>query len=222
MSDSQRLSIDNAARRKDFLLQMYNQMFANINRHILVVWQGVAVLVGAVALFALVEKQILGFDLACSFFVLLVGWFAAHVLDASAWFNRNLAIMTNIERDFLGDEDLRLVHYYFGKHRPQNRMISHFGIQIVFALVLAVLVLGTHFVNRVLPGFTLPLSHFDWKRVLPYMVLLLTVLYLLTFWRKTKQDYAELLENSPGRSVDTNSIRYESGHGHGKKWWQFL
>src|SRR5258708_36293673 len=106
MTESQHPSIDSAARRKDFLVQMYNQMFANINRHILVVWQGIAVLVGAVALFALVEKEILSFDLACSFFILLIGWFVAHVLNASAWFNRNLVIMTNIERDFLSDGDL--------------------------------------------------------------------------------------------------------------------
>jgi hypothetical protein len=222
MTESQHPPTDGAARRKDFLLQMYNQMFANINRHILVVWQGVAVLVGAVALFALVEKEILSFDLACSFFVLLIGWFVAHVIDASAWFNRNLAIMTNIEREFLSDGDLRLIHYYFGKHRPQNRMISQFGIQIAFSLSLAILVLGTHLVIRILPGFTLTFSHFDWKRGLPYIVLLVTTRYLFTFWRKTKRDYAELLENSPGRSVDISAVRYASGHGHGKKWWQFL
>src|SRR5256885_14257481 len=103
--------------RKLFLIEMYRQLFANINRHILVVWHGIAVLAGAVALFALVEKAVLSLDLACSVFVLLLGWFVAHVLDASNWFNRNLAIMTNVEREFLGDEDLRLIHYYFGKPR---------------------------------------------------------------------------------------------------------
>src|SRR6266849_1450247 len=190
---------EQAQQRKSFLVEMYKQMFANINRHILVVWQGIAVLAGAVALFALVEKKILSFDLACSLFVLLIGWFIAHVLDASAWFNRNLAIMTNIEREFLCNKDLRLIHYYFGKHRPNNRMISHFGIQAAFALALAILVLGTHFMYRIVPGFKLPFTTFDWERALPYIVLLATCLYLFAFWRKTYRAYVELLENSPGR-----------------------
>lgn len=208
--------------RKAFLIEMYKQLFANINRHILVVWQGVAVLAGAVALFALVEKAFLSFDLACSFFVLLLGWFVAHVLDASTWFNRNLAIMTNVERDFLRDEDLTLIHYYFGRPRPHNRMISHFSIQVAFALALALLVLGTHFAYRVIPGFALPLAKFDLMRALPYGVSLVTCLYLLAFWRKTKLNYSELLKNSPGRAVDISSVVYDSGHGQGKKWWQLI
>lgn len=222
MEDTTGLPAMAAPARRDFLVAMYNQMFANINRHILVVWQGIAILAGAVALFALVEKEVLGFDLACSFFVLLLGWFTAHVLDASAWFNRNLTIMTNIEREFLADADLRLIHYYFGKHRPENRMISHFSIQIAFALVLAGLVIGTHFATRIASGFSLPLSFFDWKRAMPYAVLIPTFLYLVAFWRKTKRDYLELIDNSPGRAVDTSGVHYGSGHGHRKKWWQLV
>lgn len=43
--------------REDLLLKMYDQMFNDINRHIMVVWQSVGVLVGAFAVFALVEKM---------------------------------------------------------------------------------------------------------------------------------------------------------------------
>lgn len=222
MSATEQPSGDQIQQRKSFLLEMYKQLFANINRHILVVWQGIAVLVGAVALFALVEKAILSLDLATSFFVLLLGWFVAHVLDASAWFNRNLAIMTNVEREFLFDDDLRLIHYYFGKPRPNNRLISQFNIQLAFALGVALLVLGTHFVYRIVPGFTLPLSNLQWTRALPYTVLVVTCLYLLTFWRKSNRDYSELVQNSPGREVDTASVVYASGHGYGKKWWQLI
>ena len=45
--------------RKEFLLKMYDQMFNDINTHILVVWQSVGVVVGAFAVFALVEKNII-------------------------------------------------------------------------------------------------------------------------------------------------------------------
>ena len=42
--------------RKEFLLKMYDQMFNDINTHILVVWQSVGVVVGAFAVFALARK----------------------------------------------------------------------------------------------------------------------------------------------------------------------
>jgi hypothetical protein len=222
MKETEQSRKDHVDSRRAFLIEMYKQMFANINRHILVVWQGIAVLAGTVALFALVEKAVLFLDLACGVFVLLLGWFVAHVLDASNWFNRNLAIMTNIEREFLGDEDLRLIHYYFGKPRPNNQLISHFNIQLAFALVLAVLVLATHFIYRVVPGFALPFVNFDWPRTIPYVVLLAICLYLIAFWRKSNQNYLQLLQNSPGRSVETTSVTYGSGHGHGKKWWHLI
>jgi hypothetical protein len=51
--------------RKEFLLKMYDQMFNDINTHTLVVWQSVGVVVGAFAVCALVEKNIIPMDYAC-------------------------------------------------------------------------------------------------------------------------------------------------------------
>ena len=45
-----------ADRRDQFLPIMYGKMWDNINRHLTVVWQSSAVLAGATAVFALVEK----------------------------------------------------------------------------------------------------------------------------------------------------------------------
>jgi hypothetical protein len=44
--------------RKKLLLKMYDQMFNDINSHGIVVWQSIGVVVGAFAIFALVEKNI--------------------------------------------------------------------------------------------------------------------------------------------------------------------
>src|SRR5436190_7893343 len=57
--------------RREFLLEMYRQMFADINRHMTVVWQAVSVVVGAFAILALVEKNIIPIDLAVSLIVIL-------------------------------------------------------------------------------------------------------------------------------------------------------
>src|ERR1700733_12699076 len=91
--------------RSDFLIAMYNQMMNDINRHIIVVWQAVGVLFGAFAVLALVEKQIITMDVAASLIIILCIWVIAHVYDSSYWYNRNLVIIANIERQFLRHED---------------------------------------------------------------------------------------------------------------------
>jgi hypothetical protein len=117
------------ADRRDFLLKMYDQMFNDINTHILVVWQSVAVVVGAFAVFALVEKAVISADVAAALILLLCGWLIAHLYDASYWYNRNLVIIANIERQFLSSADLKGIHYDFGKHRAKSAMLTHLRIQ---------------------------------------------------------------------------------------------
>jgi hypothetical protein len=101
--------------RQEFLLKMYDQLFNDINRHILVVWQSVGVLLSAFAVFALAEKGILPVDYGVTLMMLLVGWLFAHLADASYWYNRNNAMIANIEKQFLLPSDLRDIHYYFAK-----------------------------------------------------------------------------------------------------------
>src|SRR5438876_1465761 len=115
--------------RKEFLGRMYDQMFNDINTHILVVWQSAGVLVAAFAVLALVEKAIVSMDVATALLALIAAWLLSHLEDASYWYNRNLVIIANIERQFLRPSDIREVHYYFGKHRAVGKMIDHLRIQ---------------------------------------------------------------------------------------------
>ena len=55
---------------------------------------------------------------------------AANLIDSSYWYNRNLVIIANIERQFLELKDLKEIHYYFGAHRPKNKMITHLKVQM--------------------------------------------------------------------------------------------
>src|SRR5688572_26301844 len=107
--------------RNEFLVAMYNQMFNDINTHVLVVWQSAGVLVTAFAILTLVEKDVVSLDVATALVVLIAGWLLAHLHDAAYWYNRNLAIIANIERQFLGQGDLRDIHYYWGSHRAGNK-----------------------------------------------------------------------------------------------------
>jgi hypothetical protein len=198
--------------RNDFLLRMYDQMFNDINTHILVVWQSVGVLIASFAILALTEKQVITLDVAAALIVLIAGWLVGHLYDAAYWYNRNLVIIANIERQFLAESDLREVHYYFGKHRKKGSMIMHLKIQYALALGIGFVVLLFHFFARVWQGIGAPWSTFDPLRSLPYAVL---VLAFFAIWRlKTNRDaaYAEFLRNSPGRNIDTRGITFGVGH----------
>lgn len=200
--------------RRDFLVQMYNQMFNDINQHIMVVWQSIGVLIGAFAVFALVEKSIISLDVAVSLIVLLAAWLVAHLLDASYWYNRNLVIIANIERQFLTKEDLKLIHYYFGAHRPKNRMITHLKIQVALGVALAILVIGYHASLRVWPGISSPLSAFEFSRSLPYLMLVLSLVYIRKVSKSRDEAYLEFVTNSPGAQVDASGVKFGPGHGH--------
>ena len=191
-----------------------NQMFNDINRHIMVVWQSIGVLIGAFAIFALVEKNIVSLDVAVTLIVLLTAWLAAHLLDASYWYNRNLVIIANIERQFLKNDDLRDIHYYFGAHRPKNRMITHLKIQVALGIGLGLIVLGYHASIRVIPGISSPLTAFEFSRALPYLVSVASLIYVALTSKGRDAAYEEFLRNSPGGNVDASNITYGPGHGH--------
>jgi len=200
------------ADRSDFLLKMYDQMFNDINTHILVVWQSVAVVVGAFAIFALVEKAVISPDVAASLIVFLCGWLLAHLYDASYWYNRNLVIIANIERQFLSATDLKKIHYYFGKHRSTSAMLTHLKIQYALGVAVGILFLLFHLYTRVLPGFGTAWSNFEFMRSLPYFALAASVIFLALLRKNRLSSYAEFLRNSPGVDVETTGIVYGVGH----------
>jgi hypothetical protein len=187
-------------------------MFNDIDRHILVVWQSIGVLIATLALFSLVEKKILPLDIAASLVVLVGIWLLAHLQDAAYWYNRNLAIIANVERQFLNQKDLRDIHYYFGKHRKVNKMLTHLKIQYFFGVSVVVLVGLYHFIDRVLPGIGAPWENFEPQRSLPYVFTIAGVILLVCLWAKRKKDYKEFLDNSPGIDIPTDGVSYGSGH----------
>jgi hypothetical protein len=104
----------------------------------------------------------------------------------SYWYNRNLVIIANIERQFLGPDDLKEIHYYFGKHRKKSAMITHLKIQ--YALGLG-------------PGIHAPAGNSELSRSLPYLAATPWAIFLW-FLRKNRIDsYQEFLDGSTGRSA---------------------
>ena len=202
-------------RRDEFLVEMYRQMMNDINRHIMVVWQSVSVLVGALAFFALVEKNIVSLDTAAAIVLMLCGWLYCHLVDASFWYNRNLVIIANIERQFLRQTDLREIHPYFGQHRG-SKAITHLRLQGYLAYGLGALVLLWHFGERVWPNLLIANAVFDPPRSLPYLVAIAAAVIGRKEVLKAREKYKTFLSNSPGIDVDSRDIDYSVGHGQRK------
>jgi hypothetical protein len=204
---------DTKTPREELLLKMYDQMFSDINRHILVVWQSVSVLVGAFAVLALAEKKVISIDLAIALVVLIAFWLLAHLIDAGYWYNRNLTIIANIERQFLKPTDIRDIHYYFGKHREHNTMLTHLRIQRALGVGILVLVGLFHLMTRILPGLSGDWERLDPQRTLPYVAFVAGLWYLKRLSKNRNESFAEFLKNSPGIAVDTTGVVYGVGHG---------
>jgi hypothetical protein len=187
-------------RRAEFLLEIYRQTSTHLGRHISGVWQCVGVVGAALIVFAQDKDTPLN-DYACAFVLLLCGWLAASTLDASNWFNRNLAIIANIERLFLTRDDLKFVHYFFETHRPAGQHAQHFSIQLCLSAAVGALVLCYHFVERVFPGLYLPWSNFQLSRALPYLFTPIVLGTLIWLGRHYKGKDDKLHTRSPGISL---------------------
>lgn len=177
-------------------------MFNNINRHILIGWQSIGILVGSLVSFTFVEKGILSLEMAVIFIQIFCFWYLLHVFDASAWYNRNQAIITNIEREFLFKEDLVRIHFLFGEHR-ESKMLRHFRIQLSLGFCISISILAYHFFTRVVPGFSLSLSNFKFINAAPYLLLWIFLIYLNAFQKSCKDKQDDFIKRSPGRDPIT-------------------
>jgi len=199
-------------RRDEFLLEIYRQASSHLNRHILVTWQSIGVVAAALAVFVFGGKQdappSAHIDFIVSAFVVLCAWAIAHLYDAGNWFERNLHIITNVERQFLTRKDASEIHFYFLSHR-QPKLIAHLRIQLAMVETLWAVVLLYHLYARVYPV----LRNFsvcpEWVVALPYLTSVAGWLYCRHVERDRRLDYEKLRSESPGRAV-ADQGEYES------------
>jgi len=158
---------ENEGPREKFLLAMYGQLWNNINRHVLLVWQPVTTLGATLALLSLVEKKIFGLDIATSLAVIVSTWLIVHTIDASTWFDRNQSMISYIEGVFLTSEDKEQLGAFVGKPRTSKRPILHFRIQSALGFAVMILMAAHHFVQRVLPDFKFGGAP-DYSKWIPY------------------------------------------------------
>jgi hypothetical protein len=202
------------AGRNDFLVAMYNQLMNDINRHIVIVWQSIATLAATIAALSLVKDNVLPLDFSVALIIVVVIWMQLNLLDASYWYNRNLAMIANIERIFLEKDDLKKIHYYFGSHRPENRMISHLKVQAYLGYgVAAIFLFLSYYVNyhpKIVQGQPFEIGLIN---AIPWLLALAGLWLIQRTSHDNRLKYKEFIENSPGIDLDTGDIKYGIGHG---------
>jgi hypothetical protein len=181
-----------AKARLDFLATMYKTMWDNINRHVTVMWQSVAVLASAFAASFFLKGGILegrgpAVDVIASLVVVACMWVIAHAYDAGLWCNRNLQIIGNIERELLDPADAVRIHPFVGGRR-KNELLGYFQIQVVLAVSLAGFAMVGHFHSRVRDQLS-PDNPIDPIKILPYAVLVAGAGWVWWVRRSTRRSF---------------------------------
>jgi hypothetical protein len=197
---------------------MYGQLMGDINRHIIVVWQMVGVLAASVAALVIAHKQGIPAAYALLLVVFVGAWAVEHLYDSNYWYNRNLIMITNIERVFLVESDLDHIHPYFAEHRGSNSFLAHLRIQrnYTVALVLGALMYFT--VRDVLPTLDVN-ADINWLHVLPYAAVAAFFWKIGSLSDTYEGKYLQYREISPGIKVG-RKIDFGSTHGGRRAWWQ--
>ena len=120
------------------------------------------------------------------------------VIEANYWYNRNLVIIANIEKQFLYIEDLKDIHHYFSNHRKDNQMLKMMVIQLLFFLAISILVLIFHFVQQVYSSFHLNIHDIDFIKSTPYFLTFVSCILLYKFYCNRIESYNSFIARSPG------------------------
>jgi membrane protein YdbS with pleckstrin-like domain len=200
-------------RRPDFLLAMYEQLMADINRHIVVVWQMVSVVGAAIVGLVVADKEGVPTAYATIVALVVIAWVLEHLHDSNYWYNRNLVMITNIERVFLTPDDVDRIHPYFTSHRPARSFLEHLAIQRVYALVVAALVFAYFFARAVYPTLDVN-APFSPSKVLAALVFIAVIARDQVLRGNYEKKYQQYLNISPGIAIDRE---VDFGATHGKR-----
>lgn len=189
--------------RKEFLLKMYEQTFNNINRHIMTSWQAITALISAFVFLSLTEKNIISLDWAAFLLLIVIVFLVAQLIDSSDWYNRNQAIIVNIERQFLIETDQKEIHDFFSKHRPGN-LIQDFQIKFYFAVALGYAIIVLHFSKRIIP--MIMGKKIECAALILYFSVLFIVPWMAMYYRRRVKKYLSDIANSPGKIMLKSTV----------------
>lgn len=203
-------------KREEFLLHLFDKVWDDIGSTIKVIWQSIVILLGAIATIIFTKANIVPITTAYSIIMIAIVWILAHVENAAYWFNRNLVIIANIERQFLNEDDSEQIHCYFLGHRPA-KMAPHFQLQYWFLIAIAVCLLFYYTTTKIFPFFkNFPQPSYCYYIFsvvyFPYLLAVAGGVLLYVFKNKNIEKYNEFKMFSPGKLIN-KKIDFKHGHG---------
>lgn len=106
--------------RNEFLLRLYDDLWRSIDRVESGIWQFVALYAVIAGLMISTVRESVPRSIAVVFSLIISFWGINVAINAGKWFNRNLAFVINIEKQFLFAEDLgRILPAAFHKRRTR-------------------------------------------------------------------------------------------------------
>lgn len=124
-----------------FLIHVYDQMFATINRIHNSIWNMVVIIGGGIGVLKIYSEC--GYNHTFAFAIIVyitaLSWILMRLYDFNYWCNRNLFIIKNIEDRFLGVDAKKI----YGNFRPQdvnkkNDIRFTIALQMVFVYVVLI------------------------------------------------------------------------------------
>ncbi len=195
-------------KRAEFLIKMYETYNAEIARHFGLAWQAVSVFLASIVAIVAAIKEIAGIPAYAiiSLYFFLVTWAIEVVIDAAFWYNRNLVVVANIERQFMKPSDARDIHWYFLEHRPFNKPITFMRSLLLFLVSIALAVLLFYFL---LPEINKQKEFFcTFSSYIPLLVALGLSLVIRNFAIGKNSEYSTFLANAPG--INRGEMTFEA------------
>lgn len=185
-------------KRPDFLIKMYEVYNNEIDRHFGFAWQAVSVFAASIVTILTSTETIAGIPsyAALSLYIVLVTWGIETIIDSYFWYNRNLVVIANIERQFLQDKDAKEIHYYFQSHRKSNKPITFFNNLLLFLIATPLLVIAFYFWIPATAGRYY--FYHDISTYIPLVILVIAILQIRASTQKRNAHYREFMTQSPG------------------------
>lgn len=194
------------ANRHEFILQYYNMAVQDLDRHLKVGWQTIAVVAGAIASISLGEQGHLPIFVSVSAALVVLYWGMQNVIDANFWALRAIAFLANVESVYFALTDRRHFNPYAGQHPPYKLMDS---LKFQFS-VCVVLIVGI----SIFFGYKLLLIAGDWSSLksnfvsselfkifvwqFPIFVTLYYFREISYAWAYRHLGYRDFVQSSPG------------------------
>lgn len=195
-------------RRHEFVLHYYDMAVKDLERHLGIGWQTIAVVGGAIASLGLAYDNKLPMPLGVSAALGISFWGVLNIIDANFWALRAIGFLANVEATYLSEKHREYLHPYVGRHPPYKLMNSLlFQYWMAALLVVVSLAAYLHGIWYHVDGSSVAdtLRTVDWPTIgfwsMPAIVFLIGINLAIRTELRRIHAYLDFVESSPGPSM---------------------